>query len=480
MTDVVSEIMKREKLAKLLDYQYCSFRACLYSDIVIFDGSIENNSFEQYQFAYDLMKHLDYVLIISRTDLPYNFEGRRKGGAPSWIKIGENLSKWEDVTDPEQLNTYILEWLKNTLNQLELVGNNKLTKQSSISNIMEELNQLIKQSDKRMEPIEKSSLFISYLSKDFDILKAYFTHIEERTGLAKEGYRYFAPGKVAKEFMTEQRRWEIVSITDREIQKCGSVLIFETEGYYNSWWTMGELVSISYRYQNNWEKCPTIYIAKVYPNGNRDMELTWEVLNTPQQKRDFFPVLSERQKRSVARRFANSDPNEASYELDEKVIHQSQLPSVAKIPLSVMKGITMFIAEKTGLFSKLYDEPSEKNTLLKEISLAWESDNSYTHTREFRTKRIVECKYCRETALSLTIDNFIQLDMPYMYHVDDEELTRRDDDRLILSQKCPVHGVIKLRKAGFYYRFIQPRSGKLMGAQKTLIEQIDRVEFCEM
>lgn len=58
-----------------------SMNACFYKDIIIFDGSIEDDRHDQYRFAYDLMKHLDHVLIVSRTELPYNFEGRRKGGA---------------------------------------------------------------------------------------------------------------------------------------------------------------------------------------------------------------------------------------------------------------------------------------------------------------------------------------------------------------------------------------------------------------
>ena len=53
-----------------------SIIACLDSDVVIFDGSIEGGS-EQYRAAIELMKYLDHVLIVSRTPLPVNFEGMR-------------------------------------------------------------------------------------------------------------------------------------------------------------------------------------------------------------------------------------------------------------------------------------------------------------------------------------------------------------------------------------------------------------------
>ena len=476
VTDVVDEMIKTGKFSSLSDCQMCSFSACLYSDTVIFDGSIEDGIFDQYQFAYDLMKHLDHVLIISRTELPYNFEGQRKGGAPSWIKIGGDLNELDSVTDPEQANAHILEWLGYTLERLELPRSNKPKEAPSITNCLEIITQMMEESDKHMEALEGPSLFISYLSKDYKILKDHFQEIEEHTGVLKESFHYFAPGKVATEFMTEQRRWEIVSITDREIHKCTSILIFQTDGYYCSWWTMGELISISYRFHECWDKCPTVYIAKAHRNSKGIYEFTWKALNTPEEKQEFFPGISEGQKRRLARRFANSDPNEAAYELDEKTTRQSGWPFVVKAPVSVIKGTAIYLAQKNNLFGKMLGN----DTLAENISHAWESANSYTHTKAFRTKRIVECKYCRENASHLTVDNFIQMDMPYVYHVDDEELSERKDGTLQLVPKCPIHGNIRLKKNGQYYRFIQPRYGKKMKAGKTLIEFIDRIEFCDI
>lgn len=321
----------------------------------------------------------------------------------------------------------------------------------------------------------KSALFISYLSRDYDVLKKCFPQIEEYTGFQKENFHYFAPGKVAKEFMTEQRRWEIVSITDREMYKCGSLLVFETDGYFRSWWTMGERMSVAYRFREKWTECPTVYVAKVNLDNERIPEITWKVLDTPEQKQAFFPEISERQMRELARRFVSSDPNEAAYELDENTIRESQLPTIAKIPLAIIKGGVISLAERNGMLG----EPFEKSTLLENIYRAWESGNSYAHTEEFRTKRIVECPFCRENAQNMTINNFIQLDMPYMYRADEQKMTECDDGTLVLSQKCPVHGSIRLRKNGHYYRFIQPRYGKLMGAGKTLIEYIDKIEVCD-
>lgn len=84
-----------------------SIIACLDSDVVIFDGSIEDGC-EQYRAALELMKCLDHILIVSRTPLPVNFEGMRKGGAPGIIKTGE--SEYNE----RMTNKDIIEWIDYT------------------------------------------------------------------------------------------------------------------------------------------------------------------------------------------------------------------------------------------------------------------------------------------------------------------------------------------------------------------------------
>lgn len=86
-----------------------ALEACFYDDVVIFDGSIENQVNEQYYGALELMKLLDYVLIVSRTFLPYAFEGMREGGAPKTVMA--------NIIEPckQMTNTQILRWIIITL-----------------------------------------------------------------------------------------------------------------------------------------------------------------------------------------------------------------------------------------------------------------------------------------------------------------------------------------------------------------------------
>jgi hypothetical protein len=57
--------------------------------------------------------------------------------------------------------------------------------------------------------------------------------------------RYFPPGVLSEEFMPEQRRWQILSWIDRFIGPATEIWIYETKEYYNSWWTIGELATLT-------------------------------------------------------------------------------------------------------------------------------------------------------------------------------------------------------------------------------------------
>ncbi len=488
--DVVNQNWNGKKANTIAECQTLAANLCFCSDVFIFDASIEDSEASQYRFAYEPMRNLDYVLIVSRTDIPYNFEGRRKGGAPSWIRIGKKEEEWE--TDPKLRNDQILDWLRAAFDRekspprfsftdapLELPRGDRLSEPLNIRNCVEVPMRTYKNSDARMKNAEASSLFISYLSRDYQSLEVVFDEIEKKTGVPICNFHYFAPGKVANELMTEERRWEIVSVTDREMDRAGTLVIFETEGYYRSWWTTGERMSVSYRYYRNWEKCPRVYIARLQTNN----VVEWEELKTAKQKQDFFPVINEKQKRELAQRFVYSDPYEASYEKNDILARQAEASAVVKVLRGIAKGTSMFLLEKMGVMDEFQtgdeEEPWEKGTLRDNISHAIASEDALPRRREFWTKRIVECPYCRESAPPLTLDNFIKLDMKYVYRVEDEELREDAEGFLTLASRCGKHESMKFKKNGGYFRFIQPRGGRIMRDKKMLVEYIERIDCVE-
>ncbi len=485
--DIVGELAAVKESPTLADCQFLSLLTLLHSDLVVFDGSIENNDFHQYRFAYETMKQLDYALIVSRTELPYNYEGRRRGGAPSWIKIGEPSACSDSGDDMVCSNSRILSWLQCTIPQLELPRPDRFDGTLDLQNSVSAIVSMIDHSDERMSRMEKEkpSLFISYLSRHYPTMKQFFPEISAKTGIPISQFSYFAPGKVAKELMSERRRWEIVSVTDRVIAQNSVFVIFETEGYRKSWWTTGEIMSIAYRYRHNWHDCPTVYIARLLRDDCGEESIQWTKLDTPEEKQTYFPEISEEQMRRLARRFVSSDLNEAAYELDEKMVRQSAQPAWMKRMRAAGKGILLYALENSGALDIFTDSEKlscneETNTfsLKDSIARANESEFSYTHTNDYLTKRILECPYCRELSSDLTIDNFIELDMPHVYRIDDQEIQHDADGDLSVYSKCPEHrGRMQLQKSLSYPRFIQPRRGKQMEKNKILLELVDRIEI---
>ena len=205
-----------------------SIIACLDSDVVIFDGSIEGGS-EQYRAAIELMKYLDHVLIVSRTPLPVNFEGMRKGGAPGIIKTGE--SEYNE----KMTNKAIVEWIMHSLEHSSMELPRKLKMNLRAEDYQKNMNmvtnvesKLISDSMKRID--KEDGVFVSYLSRyskfyqgehpEEPFVEDLFDSICEMNHVSKNEIRYFPPGKISLEFMTAQRRFEIASITEKFIGGC--------------------------------------------------------------------------------------------------------------------------------------------------------------------------------------------------------------------------------------------------------------------
>lgn len=143
-------------ISTLPQKQELALKCCLFADLVIFDGSIDSSfcfkhnaddtssgCCSQYEYATFLMKVLDYVLIVSRTKLPYNFEGLRKGGAPNWIR--SRIVKKDGIflaDDGTRTNAYIVKWIKETLPFIEFPRKNKPENlEFSFSNMKEVVGQ---------------------------------------------------------------------------------------------------------------------------------------------------------------------------------------------------------------------------------------------------------------------------------------------------------------------------------------------------
>jgi len=96
---------------------------------------------------------------------------------------------------------------------------------------------------------ESGKIFISFRRSDDPGVRRLKDRIEsgQFPGVATQPVRYFPPGVLSTELMPEQRRWSILSMIDRFLGPADEVWVYESEAYYNSWWTLGELATLSYR-----------------------------------------------------------------------------------------------------------------------------------------------------------------------------------------------------------------------------------------
>ena len=208
----------------LMDRQAMSFIACYESDVMIFDGSIENGDFSQYEYAFDPMRTLNHALIVSRTRLPYNFEGARKGGAPGWIEAqtmrdaNDALQDAEGAFSPDcKSNEQIIHWALSLFqtSQLSLPREDKFAMPLGINalvfapQIVEMISQIPWYSRERMD-----TAFVSFLSResrfyankggkrDNPTIEELLTPLSGEIAASDGALLYFPPGGISTELMT--------------------------------------------------------------------------------------------------------------------------------------------------------------------------------------------------------------------------------------------------------------------------------------
>lgn len=472
-----------EKVYKMMP----AISACFQSDVVIFDGSLEDGKHEQYRAALELMKNLDYVLIVSRTALPFNFMGMRRGGAPELIKTG--------TTEycPWKTNSEILDWLEDTLQNSSMQLPRKLKMQmpeagnrAQMESVMKFEGQLIFESEERREIL--SGVFVSYLSRyskfsdkkvDAPFVEDLFSKISQVSSVPKEEIRYFPPGKISLEFMTGQRRFEIASITDDFFAGCKAFWIYDTEDYASSWWAYGERVSLSRIFHNSMDKCPAIYTAKPVKQPDGSWKFDIKAYLTVEQKRDFLPNLTEKQMTELTRIHMNSYPESVAYEQVEKMRQLAKMPDIfLKLQTSTAYKWTRSVFRALG---DLDDEARQELKKMKDVNRLKESVRSYAYSRAFWEDHIVECTTCRaQTAEKLDPESFMHFSKPYFYRLSPEkyhEMRRNLQAGRRALVKLPCGHTFHLAASGTYYRWWTVKSDVPTGPKGALTEPIDFISF---
>jgi hypothetical protein len=256
-------------------------------DIVVVDVTRETSDRDNYDtlFLSNDPMQMDHVLFVSRNYLPLNvFSTRRESNDQNYL--GQNAPDYPNYLS----NDEIIEWLKNQIRGLKRSWKgSQRPKDLSGSKIRHESFNLQMQNLK-----ERGRIFISFRSgntNDVEILKKRIENGEFHSG-QKQTVLYFPPGILSSEFMTEQRRWQIVSIIRDRIRAADEVWIYESENYYNSWWTLAELFVLSYSRAS----CPTV---RIFNHERGELQDKLE---------DYLHILSEKQLDAGSKRFTNSHP----------------------------------------------------------------------------------------------------------------------------------------------------------------------------
>jgi len=280
-------------------------KSCINDDLVIFDASIEEG--HNYAAATAQPMTMDHVLVVSRTYLPLNFYGLRGNGAP------------EFPHRMTQSNEEIMKWLRAQLSELVALlprSNNRKGLFGSFLTMRESLN---KQDANRKA---RGQVFLSYRSRYVGAVETLKLRIDNGDfhGGQRRSVFFLKPGELVyeDEILTEQRHWQLASMIDWKIGSADELWVYETDDYFDSWWTLAELATVAYR------KAAGTDAPKV-----RLYDPTRAALrNSPS---DFLPVISSEQKRRMARWYANTDPGSMGPESLAQMRFLSQLPLIGRL-----------------------------------------------------------------------------------------------------------------------------------------------------
>lgn len=272
---------------------------CRNKDIIIFDASIEAEGQHNYAAVTGELMILDHLLVVSRTYLPLNLLGSRPGG---WPDYPHSFS-----------NQQIIDWLANQIADIKRGVQGGKRPRDLIG-----LKTWKKSWDQQQHRLNaRGQIFISYRSPDAEAVKALKQRIEN--GDFHQGEKkqvlYFPPGLLSSELMTEQRRWQIVSIIRDYLIAADEIWIYETKSvYYNSWWTLAELLTLSYMRSHR-------KVSLYDPNT----QSVHRVAN------DYLQQLTKEQRNRAARWFANCTPDEMGPESIAAFRMMREIPIINKL-----------------------------------------------------------------------------------------------------------------------------------------------------
>ncbi|MDJ0677696.1 MAG: hypothetical protein QNJ36_20315 [Calothrix sp. MO_167.B42] len=453
--------------------------AGLRDDVVIFDASVEDDVGSNYKAANMWPSSMEHFLVVSRTRLPLNFQAFHEGGSPD---TSGDVYKRPFSLD----NQYLVNWIKKQLELLEVQLPRPQDERHTIEEgrffadrkaISEKSEKIIANSHKKKAQYHKNTgrAFVSYLSRYSQYhrtsVAVHGFHVEDLLRYIKNQHGdpdypvlYYPPGSLSSEFMTEHRRWQVVSLIDWRIQAVDEIWIFETDDYYNSWWTQAELASLAYMQPDNKPLSKKILLCKPTAKG----------LVVREAESGFIQKLEQKLSREFERRLSNSDPLTMGYE----TVRPMQILKNVPIPIQWLffKGVNFF-AEFMMSGSPMYQEmkkESQKDPTLNSFKHYREMLKSHVFSESFWNDRIVTCPNCRgnnKARHNFDFEAFLYHKQPGQFRISSEKM------EMILSSNRWT-----CASCGFQFRVVEEdysqflwwpvRMGRTTGPGGVYIEKI--------
>jgi hypothetical protein len=202
-------------------------KACLGPGVVVFDATVEPDDRHNYAIALYMLRHIPFVLVVSRTYLPTNFLPITDGAFPTYPR--------------SKNNNEILEWLEPRLHELRRRVPRPFWLRGMLG--MARLPGLaVKEASARR--LREGSIFISYRGSYEQAVARLANLLRQEGG---KSVRFFATGDLAppNELMSAQDRWTIMRQINDWIASSAEVWIFWSPDYLESWWTQAELTVLA-------------------------------------------------------------------------------------------------------------------------------------------------------------------------------------------------------------------------------------------
>lgn len=457
--------------------------AGLQDDLVIFDASIEDEIGSNYQVYQMWPSTMDHFLVVSRTRLPLNFQPYHLGGTPD--TAGTLTARPDELSNAE-----IVKWIKQMLgkmrphlprpetDKLVLAKNEFFARRKELFPLME---RLIFSASERKKHEQKSNgrAFVSYLSRYSKyhyasaLLEPTVEHlIEYRKKQLKNEYYpvlYYPPGALSGEFMTEHRRWQVLAVIDRRIRSADECWIFETEDYYNSWWTLAELAALAYIRHYDPDAMPKIMLCTPTSDGFHIREAA----------PDYIQTWTEEAAREFGRRLSKSDPLTGGYETVKLQRWMSKQNRIVQW-LTFQSGqlISRLLMSSSPNYQQMQEE-KKKNPGLGTFKHYRNMLNSPVYREGFWQDRIVTCPCCtqkNEAKNHFDLDSFLFNQLPGQYRVSSEQMNQITNTGVWQCEICSYKYQVVLHKYPQY--LLWPlRMGKPTGPNGCFIERVPMFEL---